>query len=237
MRSGWRPAWQPMPELCKGSGHLGRVREGGRISLELSAVLLAETPRRCPRRSVFPPHRTTAGAMGHRHAGSKYLEESSKPGMHRWCADVRPMGVRDWWALRDSNPPPLPCKRRPARSPDLGKQSEMASQQVKCVLNVSHHFSLLLDLSRPKHGPRMRTGLSRASCRGPALGGSAFSDRCTQRRVVAVVDGLVWLAVVFVMVGQALQLDAPSSASRTGPSLPPSGRRATVPATRFMASG
>ena len=64
-------------------------------------------------------------------------------------------------ALRDSNPPPLPCKRRPARSPDLGKQAEMASQQVKRVLNVSHHFSLFLNLSRPKRGPRMRTGLNR----------------------------------------------------------------------------
>ena len=45
------------------------------------------------------------------------------------------------WALRDSNPRLLPCKRRPSQSPDLGKQSDAASHQAKRVVNVSHHFS------------------------------------------------------------------------------------------------
>ena len=65
------------------------------------------------------------------------------------------------------NPWLLPCERRPARSPDLGKQSETASHQGKRVLNVSHHFALFLNLSRPKRGPGMRTVLT-LSCNRPS---------------------------------------------------------------------
>ena len=67
--------------------------------------------------------------------------------------------VGGWWALRDSNPRLLPCMGRPAQSPDQGKQSETASHQGKRVLIISHHFAMFLNLSRPKRGTRMRTGL------------------------------------------------------------------------------
>ena len=145
----------------------GGYLKGGGSPLSFSAVHLAETHRgalvgRYSHRTALQPARWITDTQA-----QKYLDEPSKPGMHRCCADVRPMGVRDWWALRDSNPPPLPCKRRPAQSPDLGKQPETAfpsgetsSQHLTSFPIVSQPLAAQ---TRPKNENRSHSSVARTS--------------------------------------------------------------------------
>ncbi len=71
----------------------------------------------------------------------------------------RPLTRPFTWRGGDLNPWLLLARDR-RESLDQGNSQKPPLKHGKRVLNISHHFPLFLDLSRPKRGPRMKTDLT-----------------------------------------------------------------------------